>query len=151
MTSRKLRTVLRLGVCVFSCANFLNCGSGNTTPPIGNPPQQPGSPAPIPTPDSGGGQQPGSMNVTVSILAGAATRTDDAFGTNPLAVASGTTVMWTNQDTVPHTVTSSDSPPEFSSPVLSPGQSFMFTFARKGDFPYVCQIHPNMKGMVRVS
>ena len=34
---------------------------------------------------------------------------------------------------------------------LSPGQTFSFTFAQAGTFPYRCDIHPSMQGTVAVT
>jgi plastocyanin len=74
----------------------------------------------------------------------------------------GDTVTWTNDDTTPHTVTSGkgSSDPEMgqefnSSPNLNPllasGQTFSHKFTEAGDYPYFCEIHPNMVGTVSVS
>jgi plastocyanin len=42
---------------------------------------------------------------SVSIVPGSSTLTTDAFLPNPIQVAVGTTVTWTNNDAEPHTVT----------------------------------------------
>jgi len=63
-----------------------------------------------------------------------------------LSVEKGTTVVWTNKDTVPHNVVS----PTFTSPTLNPGQSFSYTFNDDGSFSYRCTFHPQMKGTVLV-
>jgi plastocyanin len=65
-----------------------------------------------------------------------------------LTIAAGTTVTWTNDDSVPHTVTASDG--SFDSGNLNPGQSFSFTFSTPGSYPYVCQYHAGMQGTIVV-
>jgi plastocyanin len=76
---------------------------------------------------------------TVSIV-------DFAFEPATLDVSAGTTVVWTNTGQAPHTVTG-----DFAdSGVLEPGQTFSHTFAQSGDFSYVCAIHPQMTGAIRV-
>jgi hypothetical protein len=56
-------------------------------------------------------------------------------------------VVWTNTGQAPHTVTG-----DFAdSGVLESGQTFSHTFTETGDFSYVCAIHPQMTGTVRVS
>ncbi len=71
-----------------------------------------------------------------------------SFG-QPLTVPVGTTVVWTNQDDVPHTVTATNG--AFASRQLSKGATFKFTFAKEGTFDYSCTVHPNMKGQVIVT
>ena len=106
----------------------------NTTPP----PNQPGT-SPSNT----------SMSVAVSIPQGAQGLGPNAFGTNPLNVMAGAEVTWTNNDSIPHTVTSDTG--EFDSNTLEPGQTFSHTFDNAGTFPYHCQIHPTMSGTIQVN
>ena len=72
-----------------------------------------------------------------------------SFDPASLSVAAGTTVTWTNSDTVPHTVTATDG--SFDSGTLQPGTTFSQTFADAGSFDYVCNFHPNMKGTIVVT
>lgn len=71
-----------------------------------------------------------------------------AFQPDPLTIAVGTTVRWTNRDEVLHTVVSNDK--LFSSPELQANQHFEFTFKKAGTFAYFCTLHPEMKGKVIV-
>jgi amicyanin len=74
-----------------------------------------------------------------------------AFDPPALSVKAGTTVTWTNQDSVPHTIASdTGSPVSFSSESLAPGSSYSFTFTQAGTYTYHCSIHPSMKGTVIV-
>ncbi|MDX2378608.1 MAG: plastocyanin/azurin family copper-binding protein [Acidimicrobiia bacterium] len=73
-------------------------------------------------------------------------------------VAVGTTVTWTNEDTVIHTATSGSSngsvgTPDgvFDSGDILPGDSFAFTFEEAGTFDYYCTPHPWMKAQVEVT
>jgi amicyanin len=68
-------------------------------------------------------------------------------------VAVGTTVTWTNQDAVAHTVSSTSAPEAqgFDSGLLDQGQSFAFTFTVPGTYKYQCNIHPFMKGTIVVT
>src|SRR5215207_1455880 len=68
------------------------------------------------------------------------------FDPSAVTVSTGTTVAWTNEDAVPHTVTSTDG--AFDSGIFDPGGSFAFTFNDPGSFAYVCQLHPQMQGTV---
>ncbi|MCZ7399530.1 MAG: cupredoxin family copper-binding protein [Candidatus Methanoperedens sp.] len=72
-----------------------------------------------------------------------------AFNPDTITIAKGTTVTWTNQDSVQHTVTGIGN--DIDSPILSPGQTYSFTFNDTGTFEYQCHIHPTMKGKVIVT
>ncbi len=66
----------------------------------------------------------------------------------------GGTVIWINQDSVPHTVTS-PLPGQVTTTgafdgVLQPGQSYSFTFNLPGRIDYYCRYHPYMRGSVTV-
>ncbi len=74
-----------------------------------------------------------------------------AFSPSTLTVKAGTTVTWTNQDSVPHSVVAdTGAPVTFASGTVSSGGSYTFTFAQAGSYPYHCSIHPSMKGMIVV-
>ncbi|MBI4116532.1 cupredoxin family copper-binding protein [Candidatus Pacearchaeota archaeon] len=72
-----------------------------------------------------------------------------AFSPKSLTVNAGDSVVWTNEDSVSHTVTS-DSGSELSSSFLSKGQTYSHTFSQKGTFSYHCSPHPGMKGTIVV-
>ena len=65
----------------------------------------------------------------------------------------GTTVVWTNNDVVAHTVTlrASGKDQLFSSPYLTPGQTFSYTFDKPGTYPIFCMPHPFMTQTVVVT
>jgi plastocyanin len=90
----------------------------------------------------------------VAIVLGAALERDKAYQPNPVNVKAGGTVMWTNEDTVAHTVTSGSgfNDPnfgrEFDSGFL--GKGFVHIFFKAGVYPYFCEIHPTMVGKVVV-
>lgn len=71
-----------------------------------------------------------------------------AFVPQTLTVAIGTEVVWVNNDSVPHTVTSRDN--VFDSGNLPRGASFRYTFNQIGTFDYYCTIHPSMTGKIVV-
>ncbi|HEX7033106.1 MAG TPA: cupredoxin domain-containing protein [Nitrososphaera sp.] len=81
----------------------------------------------------------------VSIVADAGS---DSYDPNPVEIGVGETVAWQNDDDTVHTATSNDG--TFDSKMLRRGEVFSFTFEEEGEFPYYCNIHPNMKGTVVV-
>lgn len=78
-----------------------------------------------------------------------------SFVPGDLTVEVGTTVTWTNESSVIHTVTSgSDGTHDdiFNSGDLGPDEEFSFTFNTVGSFPYYCIPHVNqgMTGTITV-
>jgi plastocyanin len=71
-----------------------------------------------------------------------------AFSPATLTVKTGTKVSWTNKDTVTHTVTADQG--AFNSGLLSPGNSFSFTFTQAGTYSYHCNIHHSMMATIIV-
>jgi len=74
----------------------------------------------------------------------------DNFTFNPprLLVKLGTTVVWINQDDIPHTVASTTK--LFRSKALDTEDHFSFTFSTPGVYEYFCSLHPHMRGTIVV-
>ena len=75
------------------------------------------------------------------------------FSPKALTVAKGTTVKWTNDDSVPHDVTKKSGPgPDFSSGSgnLAKGATYQQTLSTPGTIEYVCTVHPGMSGTINV-
>jgi plastocyanin len=72
-----------------------------------------------------------------------------AFQPSSIIVTKGSTVTWTNEDSVPHTVTSDSG--VFDSSGIEPGKSFSRTFDTAGTFSYHCNFHTQMHGTVIVT
>jgi len=70
------------------------------------------------------------------------------FSPQQVTVKAGTTVVWTNEDDIPHTVTSSTQ--VFKSGALDSDQKFSFTFTTPGSYKYFCALHPHMTGTIVV-
>jgi len=65
-----------------------------------------------------------------------------------IQVRVGTTVTWTNQDSVPHSITFKNGMKD--SGLLSQGQSFSYMFNTPGTYQYYCTVHPYMVATVTV-
>ena len=77
------------------------------------------------------------------------TMEDMRFQPALLVVAPGDTIVWINKDLVPHTATSQVG--GFDSNVILASESWRYTVQKKkGDFAYICTLHPAMKGTLRV-
>lgn len=95
----------------------------------------------------------------VSIVAGAFDPANEAKAYSPRTgtVPVGTTVTWTNDDSVVHTVTSGQSDGSVATPDgvfdsgdMAAGDTFQFTFDTAGTFEYHCTPHPWMRATIVV-
>jgi len=71
-----------------------------------------------------------------------------AFAPQRVVVKAGTTVIWINDDDIPHTVASSAK--LFKSNALDTKDKFSFTFTTAGAYEYFCSLHPHMTGTIVV-
>ena len=89
-----------------------------------------------------------AMGAIIPALAAAATHTivmeGVAFVPETLTVKQGDTVVWVNKDLFPHTATAQDR--RFDSGEMAPNATWKYTATKKGSVPYVCTLHPTMKG-----
>ena len=81
--------------------------------------------------------------------------TNNCYAPNPLYITSGTEVIWTNNDSVSHTITSgkvndNNAGSLFDSGLVKSRNTFQFTFANAGTYDYFCTVHPWMTGQVIV-
>jgi predicted secreted protein with PEFG-CTERM motif len=98
------------------------------------------------------------MKVDVSIPAGSQTQgcevNNKCFDPAEVTTDVGSEVVWTNNDSAAHTVTSGtiEKGPDgiFDSSLLMAGKTFTHKFEEAGQFPYFCVVHPWMKGTIIV-
>jgi plastocyanin len=103
-------------------------------------------PAPQPAPSENReleGQAPVGGQDTVTAIV-----EDFLFQPGRLEITAGTTIVWTNNGQVMHTVTAEDG--SFDSGPIEPRQQRALTFARPGTFPFRCTPHPFMRGVIEV-
>jgi plastocyanin len=129
-----LRLVMICGALMFAAA----CGNHYSSPSSPSP-----SPSPAPSPTA---SPDGSSSV--SIPEGAQALGNRAYAPDELDVSVGTSVTWTNTDSIAHTSTSNAA--GWDSGIVAPGEAFSFTFQTAGTFQYHCAIHPGMTGTVVV-
>jgi plastocyanin len=75
------------------------------------------------------------------------------FNPKTLTVNKGTTVTWTNSDSVGHDVTKETGPgPRFQSGTgdIGSGDTYKVTFNDPGTIKYECTVHPGMTGEIVV-
>ncbi len=129
---------MRYRIIMAAALLALSAACGSSSPSAPSP--APTSPSPSPTPTSSG--------PSVSIVQGSVALTTTAYAPNPVTVAPGGTVTWTNNDTIAHTSTGDGG--TWSSGSIAPGAKFSRVFPSAGTFAYHCAFHPGMVGTVTV-
>jgi len=71
------------------------------------------------------------------------------FVPTKLNVPLGTTIVWQNDDPVPHSVTGPDG--TFDSGLIQPGASYSHQFNRPGTYKITCKPHPEMTATIVVT
>jgi plastocyanin len=146
---------MRTGIsAVAACSLALlaaGCGSshssGNTTVTTSTGATAKAGPKAITTPNYA---SPSSSAATQSGTVQVAYR-NISIAPDTLKVKVGTTVIWTNYDTIEHNVTSQGGPQAFASKNLSEGRTYHVTLTKPGVIHYICTIHPaTMNGTIEV-
>ena len=143
--------LLAIALCLIVL--FAACGGGNTS--TTNAPSTPttvASTPDTPSPTSTSGATPTTrptpvpgFTQTVLII----TESNGSFSFSPatLTIKVGTTVIWKNMSSAPHTITSDDGQ-TFDSGTVAPGGTFKFKFTTAGTFSYHCNYHPYMRATI---
>jgi plastocyanin len=132
--------LLCAGVLAFAgcgSSSSSNGGSGSSTPAA-------------PATTSGGGASTSSSGTSSSGGGVAVAMKNIAFAPATVRVKVGQKITWTNDDSVPHNVTS-QSGEKIASDTFGKGGTFSFTPTKAGTINYVCTIHPGMDGTIVVT
>src|SRR6266513_1927005 len=107
-------------------------------------------PAPIMAEGEAAARAAASSTPQQATVNGQITIANFAFTPKGLTVAAGKTVTWVNHDDTAHRIKSAND--QFaSSPVLDTRATYAATFAKAGEYPYFCSIHPTMTGKIIVT
>jgi plastocyanin len=104
---------------------------------------------------SGGTHSPseGKQTTAQPATSGAQTVMISGFKYQPpiVTVKAGDTIVWRNNDIVPHTVTAAEvnHARALDSGSIAKGGSWQWV-AKPGTYDYICTLHPNMKGRLTV-
>ena len=141
---------LTVSIAIFMAVALLAAACGAESTPAPSPTAQPQSQptatasgkatptveiAVTPTPDLSAGTKPEKVDLDIK-----------GFTHGSITVPVGTTVVWTNRDSVGHTTTSGtpdDPTGPWDSPRVPQGNTFSFTFAEEGIYQYFCRLHPS--------
>ena len=108
---------------------------------------------PIEVSVDGGGEDPADEDAAPSGEDATVSIRDFSFQPETIEVETGTTVTWTNEDGVAHTVTAGTSGAAEGTfdESVDAGETAEVAFDEAGTFDYFCAIHPTMTGQVVVS
>jgi plastocyanin len=130
MTKRGLITTLIVGT---AAALTMGCGSSSKPSSANAKTSAPPASAPV----QGGIIQIAYHNVAIT--------------PEKLKVKIGSTIKWTNHDSIEHNVTSQSGPEQFASTNLHEGGSFQIKANKPGVIHYECSLHPaSMTGVIEV-
>jgi cytochrome c oxidase subunit II len=141
---------------------FVEPASAESTESPAAAPATGAAPATSPSPASGNqtNQTSGAAApaATLNIPEGASVQGNPAYDPDPITVSVGDVVEVSNQDTVPHTVTSGSGPEDaesgsqFDTSIIDADATGQVDTANlaAGDYPYYCSVHPYMLGTMTV-
>lgn len=95
----------------------------------------------------------GTLITKISILPGSSAKGNPNFDPKTILVTKNAGIIWTNNDNVPHTVTSfKDQGKTFDSSIIMPKKTFTLDVSKLASslYDYFCTIHPFMKASFTV-
>lgn len=132
-------------------------------PPVSAPPPAPAAPDSAGSESSTAASAPASApaapsGTAISIPAGAATQGNPSYAPDSLTVSKGDVIAVSNEDSVPHTVTSGSGPQDpnsaklFDTSIIMAAESGEIDTAtlEVGEYQFYCTVHPFMTGLITV-
>jgi plastocyanin len=105
---------------------------------------------PVTTRQANGGKAgPRAAGPAQTSASGTVTMGDNFFSPSSITISAGDVVTWRNNGKAPHTATADDA--SFDTGTVFAGERASRTFSQAGTFSYICTIHPEMRGTVRVT
>jgi plastocyanin len=109
-----------------------------------------GAPTEAPAASVDGGAGAGACAPSTDAGTVAATMAGIAFVPATVNASVGDVIVWTNEDSVPHTATLTDDS-ECTTPNLGSGETGGLTFSAAGTYAFFCKVHPDMRGTIEVT
>ena len=94
-------------------------------------------------------QNAGNATASAAVATDAVHIKNFAFSPATVTVTAGSTVVWTNDDSIQHDITFDGG--GIVSSTLNHNDTFSHTFPSAGTYHYICSIHPFMHGTVIVT
>lgn len=91
--------------------------------------------------------------IFVNIPVNASVKGNPNFTPNTVTVPKGDIIEWTNNDTVPHTVTNAPDGSIFDSGLITPGKTYLLDTSKLNGtkYDYMCTVHPWMTGKIVIT
>ncbi|MGB6464087.1 MAG: plastocyanin/azurin family copper-binding protein [Nitrosotalea sp.] len=91
--------------------------------------------------------------ISVSIPVNASIKGNPNFTPNTVTVPKGDIIQWTNNDTVPHTVTNAPDGSIFDSSLIAAGKTYSLDTSKLNgtEYDYMCTVHPFMTGKIVIT
>lgn len=130
----KALAIIFIGAAVVGGSTFYAFGLVTPRPPM--PEEEPAGEAPA---------APPANIINATILAGSSALDNPDYDPDALTVNQGDGVQWTNDDNVPHTVTSKEEA-LFDSSIINAGATWLLDTAAldPAEYEYYCSVHPHM-------
>ena len=100
----------------------------------------------LPTPPPLATKTPDQIKVIENVKDFNVSIKDMTFTPTEIKIKVNDQVFWTNNDSVAHKIKGES----WGSVKINPGEKFVQVFDKAGSYPYICEIHPGMKGTVVV-
>ncbi len=140
VTRRIVATLAGAALLLSACGSSAGATTAASAPSVASNPVGSAAPASAPSVSS--------APVASAAASAAVSIKDFDFQPVSLTVPVGTTITWTNNGAVQHTVTADDD--SFDSASLAVGATYSTTAHLAGTIAYHCTIHPQMKGTIVV-
>ncbi|MDQ3852881.1 MAG: copper-binding protein [Thermoproteota archaeon] len=145
----KAMAVIFVGAAIVGGATFYAFGLVTPRPPAEEEEQE-----------QEGGEQPADQEsatppaktISATILPGSSAQGNPDYDPDPITINQGDGVQWTNEDNVPHTVTSRQEG-VFDSGLINPADTWLLNSPEiaPAEYEYYCTLHPFMVAMLVVS
>jgi plastocyanin len=137
----KALAIIFVGAAVVGGSTFYAFGLVTPRPPV--PEEEPAGEEPA---------APPANIINATILAGSSALDNPDYDPDALTVNQGVGVQWTNEDNVPHTVTSKQEA-LFDSSIINTGATWLLDTAAldPAEYEYYCSVHPHMVATLTVA
>src|SRR5918996_1465754 len=144
----KAMAVIFIGAAIVGGSTFYAFGLVTPKPPVPEEEQEEGAESPPAEEPS----TPPANTISATILPGSSAQGNPDYDPDPITANQGDGVQWTNEDNVPHTVTSTQQG-VFDSGLINAGDIWLLNSAEIAptEYEYFCTLHPFMVATLVVS
>src|SRR5918996_2217947 len=144
----KAMAVIFISAAIVGGSTFYAFGLVTPKPPVLEEEQEEGAESPAAEEPAA----PPANTISATILPGSSAQGNPDYDPDPITISQGDGVQWTNEDNVPHTVTSRQEG-VFDSGLINPADMWLLNSAEitPAEYEYYCTLHPFMVATLVVS